>query len=182
MAKAKKQKKQSGPKRRIHNSLDKLPSEVQAAVKLMIIGRRWPSDYKNHYDGTPQYKDVVEYCGVKGYIVTESSVGRYAKRAAPLFSQEICELDSVWLLGIQSACLEYCVVVDDLIDCLISPGQHPEAAHALPRIQEQAISQLKYIGRAIQAVKPLDSGGAGGYRRARDNALSGNVERITGVI
>jgi hypothetical protein len=157
---AKKQKKKSSPQRRAHSSLDRLPNEVQSAVKLMIVGKRWPADFKDHYSGTPRYKDVVEYCKAKGHVVTESSVGRYAQRAAPLFNQDVCELDSVWLLGIQSACLEYCVIVDDLIDCLVDPGHHPEAAHALPRIQEQAINQLGYLGRAIQAVKPLDSGGS----------------------
>jgi len=160
-----KPKKWNKSNRRTHSSIDKLPREVQVAVKLMLIGKKWPTDYKNHYDGIPRYKDVVEYCRAKGYIVARSSVGRYAKRIAPLFNQDVCDLDSVWHNGIAAACKDYCETVDDLIRCLINKS--PEGVYTLPRIQEQAINQLMYIGRAIQAVKPLEAGGSLGRGGAR---------------
>jgi hypothetical protein len=155
MAKAKKQ---SSAKRRIHSSIDKLPRELVSAVNAMIIGERWPADLKNHYNGKPRYKDIIDYCKGKGYKITNSALGRYALKIIPFFDQGVSDLDSIWLVGVATICKDYCQVIDDMIDRIV--GRYPEA-EALPRIRGAAIARLKYLSRAIQAIKPLEIGGAG---------------------
>ena len=68
--------------RRIHSSIDKLPAEIREAITTMIVDGVWPEDYPPppDYSGKPRYEDVVTYCQLHGWSVSNSAVGRWAKQ------------------------------------------------------------------------------------------------------
>lgn len=71
-------------KRRTHSSIDKLPPKLRNTLTRMLVDNEWPADFKSHYDGTPRYEDIVEYCSNKDYIVSSSAVGRFGMRMRTL--------------------------------------------------------------------------------------------------
>jgi len=68
--------------RRIHSSLDKLPATLREALIAMVVDGVWPEDYPAppDYKGRPRYEDIVTYCGICGFNVSPSAVGRWAKQ------------------------------------------------------------------------------------------------------
>lgn len=72
--------------RRIHSSLDKLPDTLHQAITAMVVDGLWPEDYPAppDYKGRPRYEDIVTYCGICGFNVSPSSVGRWAKQLLTL--------------------------------------------------------------------------------------------------
>jgi len=60
------------------------------------------------------------------------------------------------LSGIAVECGELCSMAEDLQDCLIHPGENPEAKTAVPRIRKLAAEQLSYIRQAIEDLQSLD--------------------------
>lgn len=66
--------------RRTHCIIDSLPAKLQLALERMIIDKVWPYDFGKHFEGFPRYVDAVRYCKQKGFIVSGSSMARFALR------------------------------------------------------------------------------------------------------
>ena len=64
--------------RRSHNTIESLPVELRTVVERMLLKSEWPVDFGQHYNGTPRYVDVVQYCQEKGHAISRSAVGRFA--------------------------------------------------------------------------------------------------------
>lgn len=70
-------------KRRTHSTIDTLPAALRDTLTDMLVDNQWPEDFLNRdilTAGNPRYEDLVEYCRQKGYVVSSSSVGRWAMR------------------------------------------------------------------------------------------------------
>lgn len=65
--------------RRTHSSIDKLPANLRSTLIRMVVDNDWPADYPGQPNGKPRYEDLVTYCIFKGYSVSESAIGRWAK-------------------------------------------------------------------------------------------------------
>lgn len=87
--KTKKTKKRAGIKRRVHSSLDSLPLWLCETLTGMVEKNKWPDDFGDHYNGTPRHIDMVKYCKAKGYNISMSAMGRYAKRVQALQNKKI---------------------------------------------------------------------------------------------
>ena len=70
--------------RRTHSSIDKLPQGLRDTLTRMLVDNEWPDDFKDHFDGKPRYEDLVTYCKLKGFKVSESAVGRFGMRMRTL--------------------------------------------------------------------------------------------------
>jgi len=70
--------------RRTHSTIDKLPAGLRETLTRMLVDNEWPDDITGHYDGDPRYKDLALYCKLKGYVVSESAVGRFGMRMRTL--------------------------------------------------------------------------------------------------
>lgn len=66
--------------RRTHSTIDKLPAGLRETLTAMLVDNFWPDDFEGHYDGKPRYEDLVAYCRLKGFNVSESAIGRFGKR------------------------------------------------------------------------------------------------------
>lgn len=64
-------------KRRSHSTIDKLPAGLRETLMAMLTDDVWPGDFAERYDGKPRYEDLVAYCKQKGFIVSESAIGRF---------------------------------------------------------------------------------------------------------
>jgi len=71
-------------KRRVHSSIDALPASLQGKLTAMIVDNTWPADWQGTRTGKPTYADLVLYCKLCDHTVSESSVGRWAKRMGML--------------------------------------------------------------------------------------------------
>jgi Bacteriophage Mu, Gp27 len=71
-------------RRRTHSSIDLLPRDLLDVITRMLIDGIWPEDYPSLMDaievGKPRYEDIVRYCKHKGFDVSPSAIGRWAKR------------------------------------------------------------------------------------------------------
>lgn len=65
-------------KRRTHSSIDTLPQGLRDTLTAMIVDGQWPIE-RHGGAGKPTYDDVVQYCTTRGYAVSRSAVGRWAK-------------------------------------------------------------------------------------------------------
>jgi len=63
--------------RRTHSSIDKLPAGLRDILTRMLIDNEWPEDFKDHIKGRPRYEDLVAYCRLKGFTVSDSAIGRF---------------------------------------------------------------------------------------------------------
>lgn len=66
--------------RRTHSTIDKLPAGLRETLTAMLVDNFWPDDFEGHYDGKPRYEDLVAYCRLRGFRVSESAIGRYGMR------------------------------------------------------------------------------------------------------
>ncbi len=71
-------------KRRVHSSIDKLPSSLKEALTRMLVDDFWPDDFVGVKDGKPKYDDLVAYCRQKGHTISESAMGRFGARMRTL--------------------------------------------------------------------------------------------------
>jgi hypothetical protein len=46
----------------------------------MLVDNEWPVDFKGERKGKPRYEDLAAYCGHKGFVVSESAIGRFGIR------------------------------------------------------------------------------------------------------
>jgi hypothetical protein len=76
--------------RRVHSSIERLPRDLQDILIRMVTDAYWPGDFPFEKSfgfsnelaepkGRPRYQDLVIYCVFKGYSVSESAMGRWAK-------------------------------------------------------------------------------------------------------
>jgi hypothetical protein len=71
--------------RRTHSTIDQLPADLRETITRMVVDSQWPDDYTPADDadaannGKPRYVDIVAYCLDKGWPVSLSSLGRWAK-------------------------------------------------------------------------------------------------------
>ena len=72
--------------RRTHSTIDKLPGSLRETLTRMLVDDVWPDDFPQaaEFTGKPRYEDLVIYCKVKGYIVSESTSGRFGMRMRTL--------------------------------------------------------------------------------------------------
>lgn len=71
-------------KRRVHSSIDLLPAGLQGKLTAMIVDNSWPDDWQGSREGNPTYADLVQFCKLQGYSVSESAIGRFGKRMSML--------------------------------------------------------------------------------------------------
>lgn len=81
--------KDASGKRRVHSSIDSLPEKLRKTLTKMLVDDKWPEDFLNHYNGTPQYIDLLNYCKIKGYNLSLGAVGRFGKRIKAIQSKKI---------------------------------------------------------------------------------------------
>ena len=73
-------------KRRTHSVLDQLPAALRVTITSMVTDDNWPADFigagvcGDQATGKPRYEDIVTYCRQRGFEVSKSAVGRWAKR------------------------------------------------------------------------------------------------------
>lgn len=69
-------------KRRTHSTIDKLPKPLRQTLTAMAVDNLWPDSFPRISDtpGTPTYDDMVAFCKHKGFDVSRSAVGRFAKQ------------------------------------------------------------------------------------------------------
>ena len=65
--------------RRTHSVIDRLPAEVRQAMTRMVVDGLWPDDWMGDREGRPTYAHLVEYASHRGYSISPSAVGRWAK-------------------------------------------------------------------------------------------------------
>jgi len=76
--------------KRAHSSIDRLPAGLKEALTRMLVDNEWPADFApapasaGSCGGTPRYKDLAAYCKLKGFIVSESAIGRFGMRMRTL--------------------------------------------------------------------------------------------------
>ena len=68
--------------KRTHSTIDQLPADLKSTITAMVIDRQWPRGYTadDDYTGGPRYEDIVSYCQFKGFKLSRSAVGRWAKK------------------------------------------------------------------------------------------------------
>ena len=68
--------------KRPHSTIDKLPADLRETITRMVTDGLFPEGFDNEKDrhGTPTYGDIVVYCQRKGFDVSHSAVGRWAKK------------------------------------------------------------------------------------------------------
>ena len=72
--------------RRTHSTIDKLPASLRDTLTRMIVDNVWPDDFPRQkgtdpvLTGKPRYEDLVTYSRQKGFVVSESAVGRFGMR------------------------------------------------------------------------------------------------------
>jgi len=156
-------------KRRTHSTIDKLPTVLREAITRMLVDNEWPDDCGAVVKGTPRYEDVVSYCKFKGYVVSESAVGRFGmrmrtlsrmKQAGVITREIMADLTNEKASQTQKACAEMITAVaiefvaghDDLNSKQIS-----DVAKAMKDCTAIAINADKYIRDQIdKKIKAAD--------------------------
>lgn len=149
--------------RRIHCSIDTLPTRLQTALEQMILSKEWPRDFKGHYNGIPRYIDMVQYCKKKGYAVSESALGRLAQRIqnSPPVKTVSAKTRPYILSHLAEVCREFADIQDDLLTAEMHPKHAAESYNPTTRPEGKECAQrlvegkLNYIEQAIKEVRRL---------------------------
>ncbi|MFA5187031.1 MAG: phage protein Gp27 family protein [Patescibacteria group bacterium] len=64
--------------RRTHSTIDTLPQSIRDTLMQMVVDGQWPGSMISH-EGKPTYDDIVAYCSTKGFDISRSAIGRWAK-------------------------------------------------------------------------------------------------------
>jgi hypothetical protein len=150
-----KQKKSVG--RRSHRKLDALPVESQAVVEKMIVNNKWPKDFKTHYRGTPRLCDVVLYCREKGYSVSKSAIGRFAKQIQTVSVQRIKDDSRPYVMAcLAEACGDFANLQSDLMAAAVHPELMKGVMEGRPNLSllaEQDIARIETILADLKRLK-----------------------------
>lgn len=143
--------------RRKHYSTDKLPTELRATIKQMLIDCKWPNDFGNHYDGSPRFCDVVQYCKAKGYTITKSAVGRFALRIQKDSVEEIKGDMKFYVLSrLSETCQEFANLQSDIIEIKLHPERMQPVGVPLSELEllvEQDIADIEKILADLKRLK-----------------------------
>ncbi len=149
MTKRKLQKKSAS--RRVHYAVDKLPDKLRTAIEGMILGNVWPKDFKKHYNGAPRLCDVVSYCRTKGYSISKSAIGRFAKQIQTVSTLKIVNnFRSYARSHLSALCRVYSDIQVDLEISVIDSGKR----EVLERQQEKNITRIEGV---IASLRKLDN-------------------------
>ena len=89
--------------RRVHTSIDLLPTDLRSTLTAMVVDAQWPEDWPadtlGETQGKPIYLDLVHYAAHKGHTLSLSAVGRWAKtllvfekfKTTGAIAREICK-------------------------------------------------------------------------------------------
>jgi uncharacterized protein (UPF0147 family) len=165
--------------RRTHSTIDQLPEDLRQTITRMVVDAQWPDDYTPADDadgvknGKPRYVDIVAYCLDKGWPVSLSSLGRWAKglqafermrTAAGLAKQIMADVKDENASESHKAAAE--IITAQIIDLAakedLSPKDIAMIASAVRANAETVMRADRYQreqskAKAAQAVKVLDA-------------------------
>ena len=165
----------------------------------MLVDNEWPDDSGEAaaVTGTPRYEDVVSYCKFKGFVVSESAVGRFGmrmrtlsrmKQAGVITREIMADLTNEKASQTQKACAEMITAVaiefvaghEDLNSKQIS-----DVAKAMKDCTAIAINADKYIRdqitkKAESATKAIDAIGV--KKKLDPETLRMIREQVYGII
>lgn len=159
------QKKKSSSRidRRTHCRVDTLPLKLQTAVGRMILNEEWPADFEDHYNGTPRYTDIVQYCKKKGFSVSKSAVGRFALRLQklPHIRTASAKMRPYIFAHLAEVCREFADIQDDLLTAEMHPEHAAESYNPSAKAGGKELAQrlveekLNYIEKVIREVRSM---------------------------
>jgi hypothetical protein len=145
--------------RRVHTSIDKLPADLRSTITAMVVDGQWPGDWPKQ-EGKPTYLDMVKYAGGKGYALSRSAVGRWAKtllvyerfKTTGAIAREICKgMSDEKASATQKAAAE--IITAQVIDLAsgedLTSKQIKEVATAIRDCTSVAMQADKYIRQQL---------------------------------
>jgi hypothetical protein len=143
--------------RRVHYAVDRLPDELRAAVEQVIIGSKWPKDFKKHYNGTPRLCDIVSYCKTKGFNISKSAIGRFAQQTEKVSALKIInDFRSYARAHLGTLCLVYANIQSDLEISTIDSDRREvlegQQKKNITRIEQLIVSLRKLDGNQLNPI------------------------------